>query len=270
MLPLHDERTPRAAPPLLVPTHHSATRAPACPPSILQPTATCGKKRLSSELLSIVGMAFPPVDERIEAYMRQLSSRHDEPVLLEMEQLGHDRDFPIIDRLVGELVEVLALSVGATRVFEMGSGYGYSAYWFTRAVGPDGSVICTDSDPANRDLAAEFLSRVHRWERVEYIVGSAQDALRRTPGEFDIVYNDIDKQDYPEAWQMARERVRPGGLYICDNVLWSGRVTDQNDRTRSTEAIRRHNQMVYADATFDACVIPTRDGVLVARRRSPS
>src|SRR5438552_18275835 len=115
-------------------------------------------------------MRFPPVDERIEVYMRQLAGRHDEPVLLEMEQLGHERDFPIIDRLVGELVEVLALSVGATTVFEMGSGYGYSAYWFTRAVGANGKVICTDSDPANRDLAERCLTRVGRWQRVDYHV----------------------------------------------------------------------------------------------------
>jgi predicted O-methyltransferase YrrM len=215
-------------------------------------------------------MRFPPVDERIEAYMRHLAGRHDEPVLLEMEQLGRERDFPIIDRLVGELVEVLALSIGATRVFEMGSGYGYSAYWFTRAVGPGGRVICTDSDPNNRDLAEAFLSRVQRWERVEYVVGNAQDALRRTPGDFDVIYNDIDKQDYPEAWQLARERVRPGGLYLCDNVLWSGRVTDPDDRSPSTEAIRRHNQLVYADAAFDVCIVPTRDGVLLARKRSPA
>jgi caffeoyl-CoA O-methyltransferase len=212
-------------------------------------------------------MQFPPVDERIEAYMQHLARRHDEPVLLEMERLGHERDFPIIDRLVGELVEVLARSISATSVFEMGSGYGYSAYWFTRAVGPTGRVICTDGDPKNRDLAREFLTRVSRWELVEYEVGMAQDVLRRTHGAFDVVYNDIDKRDYPEAWQLARERVRPGGLYICDNVLWSGRVTDPEDRSTSTEAIRRHNEMVYADSGFDVCIVPTRDGVLVARKR---
>src|SRR5437660_12702600 len=136
-------------------------------------------------------MPFDPVDQRAERYMRQLAARHDEPVLLEMEQFGRERNFPIIDRLVGELVEVLALSIGAARVFEMGSGYGYSAYWFTRAVGPGGKVICTDTDPANRDLAESFLSRVHRWDRVDYIVGGTQDSLRRTPGQFDVVYNDI-------------------------------------------------------------------------------
>src|SRR5438309_8053303 len=123
-------------------------------------------------------MPFDPVDQRAERYMRQLAARHDEPVLLEMEQFGRERDFPIIDRLVGELVEVLALSIRATTVFEMGSGYGYSAYWFTRAVGPTGRVICTDGDPNNRDLAREFLRRVSRWERVEYEVGMAQDVLR--------------------------------------------------------------------------------------------
>src|SRR5207248_9773 len=89
-------------------------------------------------------MPFDPVDQRAERYMRQLAARHDEPVLLEMERLGRERNFPIIDRLVGELVEVLALSIGATSVFEMGSGYGYSAYWFTRAVGPAGRVIYAD------------------------------------------------------------------------------------------------------------------------------
>ena len=213
-------------------------------------------------------MPFDPVDQRVEHYMRQLAARHDEPVLLEMEQLGHERHFPIIDRLVGELVEVLALSVGATRVFEMGSGFGYSAYWFTRAVGSAGRVICTDGDPANRDLTERFLARVGRWQRVEYHVGIAQEVLRRTPGEFDLIYNDINKADYPEAWQLARERIRPGGLYICDNVLWSGRVAEPGDQGVSTEAIRRHNQLVYADPDFDACLIPTRDGVLVARKRS--
>src|SRR5437763_3716158 len=126
-------------------------------------------------------MPFDPVDQRAERYMRQLGARHDEPVLLEMERLGRERNFPIIDRLVGELVEVLALSIGATTVFEMGSGFGYSAYWFTRAVGPAGRVICTDGNPANRDLAEQFLSRVGRWDRVEYQVGFAQEVLGRTP-----------------------------------------------------------------------------------------
>ena len=215
-------------------------------------------------------MPFDLVDPRAERYMRTLAARHDEPVLLEMERLAGARGFPIVGRLVGELLEVLALSVGARTVVELGSGFGYSAYWFSRAVGPSGTVICTDGDPANRDLAEGFLTRVSRWDRIDYRVGMAQDVLRSLPGPFDIVYCDIDKADYPEAWEMARDRIRPGGLYVCDNVLWSGRVADVNpddERPEWTEAIRRHNQLVYSDSGYDACVVPTRDGVLVARRR---
>ena len=120
------------------------------------------------------------------------------------------------------------------------------------------------------DLAERFLTRVNRWDRNDYHFGMAQDILRSLPGPFDIVYCDIDKAAYPEAWELARDRIRPGGLYICDNVLWSGRVAEpdpEDDRPEWTEAIRRHNGLVSADPDFDACVVPTRDGVLVARRR---
>jgi predicted O-methyltransferase YrrM len=155
-------------------------------------------------------------------------------------------------------------------VIELGSGFGYSAYWFTRAVGAGGRVVCTDGDAANRDLAEGFLARAGRWDRVDYRIGMAQDALRALPGPFDVVYNDIDKLDYPEAWLLARERIRPGGLYACDNVLWSGRVAEpdsDDQQPETTAAIRRHNELVASDPDFDAFLVPTRDGVLVARRR---
>lgn len=214
-------------------------------------------------------MAFDPVDPRAERYLRELASRHDEPVLLEMEELAKSRGFPIVGRLIGPMLEALALMVGARTVVELGSGFGYSAYWFTRAVGPEGRVVCTDGDQANRDLAAGFLSRAGRWDRVDYRVGMAQDVLRALPGPFDVIYNDIDKQDYPEAWELARERVRPGGLYLCDNVLWYGRVAEpdpDDQRPEWTAAIRRHNELVAADPDFDSFIVPTRDGVMVARR----
>jgi predicted O-methyltransferase YrrM len=215
-------------------------------------------------------MGFSPVDPRVESYLRSLHENHDEPVLLEMEKLAEERRFPIINRLCGAAIEVLALCVGARSVFELGSGYGYSAYWFSRAVGPGGRVICTDGDRRNRDLAEQFLSRTGRWDRIEFHVGWAQDVLRGSSGVFDIVYNDVDKDGYPEAWLLARERIRPGGLYLCDNVLWSGQVTGQagaDPRPALTAAIREHNRLVFSDRDFDAFILPTRDGVVVARRR---
>jgi len=201
--------------------------------------------------------------------MRSLLTRYDEPVLLEMEAEGKERGFPIIGRLVGVTVELLARSVGAKRVFELGSGFGYSAYWFARAVGPSGEVHGTDGDPANEPKALDYLSRAALAEPIRWHVGDAVTHLAAAPGEFDVVYNDIDKDGYPAAWMAARERIRVGGLYICDNVLWSGRVAvqDRDDpRPVYTQAILEHNRLIADDDRFVSSIVPTRDGVFVALR----
>jgi predicted O-methyltransferase YrrM len=209
------------------------------------------------------------VDPRVEDYMRSLLTRYDEPILLEMEAEGKERGFPIIGRLVGVTVELLARSVGAKRVFELGSGFGYSAYWFARAVGPSGEVHGTDGDPANEPKALDYLSRAGLAEPIRWHVGDAVTHLGAAPGEFDVVYNDIDKDGYPAAWMAARERIRVGGLYVCDNVLWSGRVAvqDRDDpRPVYTQAILEHNRLIAEDDRFISSIVPTRDGVFVALR----
>lgn len=212
------------------------------------------------------------VDPRVEEYMRSLLGRYDEPVLLEMESEGLERGFPIIGRLVGVTVELLARSVGARRVFELGSGYGYSAYWFARAVGPGGEVHCTDGDPDNEAKALGYLGRAGLAEPIRWHVGDAVTNLNAVDGEFDVVYDDIDKVGYPDAWRAARDRIRVGGLYVCDNVLWSGAVADPrgdhgHDRV-TTAAILEHNRMVADDERFVSSIVPTRDGVFVALRVS--
>ena len=210
------------------------------------------------------------VDPRIEDYMRSLLTRYDEPVLLEMEAEGAERDFPIIGRLVGVTVELLARSVGAGRVFELGSGFGYSAYWFARAVGPGGEVHATDGDPANESKALDYLSRAGLADPINWHVGDAVENLGTVEGEFDVVYNDIDKEGYPDAWRAARERIRVGGLYLCDNVLWSGSVadpaSDHGRDAKTTNAILEHNRMIADDERFASSIVPTRDGVFVALR----
>jgi caffeoyl-CoA O-methyltransferase len=210
------------------------------------------------------------VDPRVEDYMRSLLGRYDEPVLLEMEAEGRERGFPIIGRLVGVTVELLARSVGARRVFELGSGFGYSAYWFARAVGPGGEVHGTDGDPDNEPKALGYLSRARLAEPVRWHVGDAVTNLNAVEGEFDVVYNDIDKEGYPDAWRAARDRIRVGGLYVCDNVLWSGAVADpRGDHgrdERTTSAILEHNRLIAEDEAFVSSIVPTRDGVFVALR----
>ncbi|MEI6147210.1 MAG: O-methyltransferase [Methylococcales bacterium] len=211
-----------------------------------------------------------PVHPAIETYMRDLLDPTDHPVILEMEALAQKNNFPIVGRLAGVFIETMAKMINAKRVFEFGSGYGYSAYWFAKAVGANGQVICSEADLLNQQKAEHYLSAAGLWDRIDFRADMAQAVFAETTGLFDICYNDVDKGDYPEVWLMAKDRVRPGGLYIADNVLWRGRVAvDQySDVFKGwTEAIREHNRLIFNDPDFDAFINPTRDGLLIARRK---
>ena len=201
--------------------------------------------------------------------MEERLRRFDDQVLLEMEAYADERGFPIVGRNVGVTLELLARSVQAERVMELGSGFGYSAYWHARAVGPVGEVHLTDGDPENEIRAAEYLRRAGLADRVRFHVGDAVTEFEELEDEFDVVFNDIDKDGYPAAWAAASERIRRGGLYVCDNVLWYGRVAaeDPEDaRPDYTEAVLEHNRLVAEDERYLSTIVPTRDGVLGAIR----
>lgn len=205
-------------------------------------------------------------------YLTDLAAaQHHDPLLTEMEHRADELGFPIVGRAAGRLLELLARSIGARRVVELGSGYGYSAYWFARAVGADGEVVCTDADPANATTAEAYLRRADLWDRVRFHVGDALDGLAAEDGDVDVVYCDVDKDGYPAAFEAAAERIRVGGLYLCDNVLWDGRVTALDvppapARDASTPHVAAHNRAVVSDPRFVTSVVPIRDGILAALR----
>jgi len=212
-----------------------------------------------------------PVDPAIERYLHRLAAPSDHPILIAMDDYAKAHNFPIVGRLVGLFLETMAKSAGAQRIFEFGSGYGYSAYWFARAAGPEGKVFCTEGNPDNCAKAKHYLTEAELWERVDYHNGWAQDVFQATEGLFDICYNDVDKGDYPDIWLLAKNRIKPGGLYIADNVLWHGRVAVESfvDIVPGwTEAIREHNELIFNDPEFDTFINPIRDGVLVARKKT--
>ena len=91
--------------------------------------------------------------------------------------------------------------------------------------------------------------------------------LKATPGEFDVVFIDIDKDGYPEALEAAAPRVRPGGYLLADNVLWSGRVVDASVTDKATEGIREFNRRLFARGDFTSVIVPLRDGVAIARKQ---
>jgi caffeoyl-CoA O-methyltransferase len=205
------------------------------------------------------------VDPRFDAYMRSRLDRFDEPVLLEMEAEAAGRGFPIVGRNVGVTLEVLARSIGARRIVELGSGFGYSGYWHARAVGTDGELHLTDGDPDNASAAEGYLARAGLWGPVTFHVGDALTSLSSLEGAFDVVFCDIDKDGYPDAWRAARDRIRVGGLYVCDNVLSYGRG-NVVEGGGAAEAVKEHNAMIAADERYLSTIVPTREGVMVAIR----
>ena len=205
------------------------------------------------------------VNPRIEAYLRGLYDSETDVVRHEMETLAAERHFPIVGPLVGRHLEQLTLSIGAKRVFELGSGYGYSAFFFARAVGATGAVHCTELSQENVSLAEGFLVRAGLWDRVTYHREEATAALGRVGGTWDIVYNDIDKAGYPETVDLAYQHLRPGGLFVTDNTLWFGRVLDgEDDGSEDTRGVREFTRRLFAHEGFLTRIDPTRDGVAVA------
>lgn len=191
------------------------------------------------------------------------------PVVEEMEIRAEAEGFPIVGRAVAVFLELQARSIGARRIFEMGSGFGYSAHFFARAVGPGGEVICSDPDPILAGDARGYLEAAGVADRVRFHTEPALSALERESGEFDVVFCDVAKDEYPASWRAARRRLRVGGLYICDNVLWRGTVVaggDVDGFPGWTEPVREHNLLVAGDPDFLSGLNPVRDGVLVALR----
>jgi len=205
------------------------------------------------------------VDGGIEDYLQDIQPAPDK-VLLEMEKSGLERNFPIIGPLVGRLCEQLARSIGAKRVFEMGSGFGYSTAWFARAVGPGGKVVHTDGDAKKSEEARAWMQKAKMSDRVEFRVGDARDILADAAGPFDVIFIDIDKEQYPDAFNIAKDKVRVGGYIITDNALWEGKVVDRKVRDKATRGVREYTQLAMEEPGFLTTVLPLRDGVAVSLR----
>lgn len=205
------------------------------------------------------------VEPGIERYLETLGTGSD-PVLAEMEKLAEERGFPIVGPQVGALLAILARTTGARRILELGSGYGYSAYWMARELPPGGRVHCTELDPTNRDLALGYLARGGLADRVSYHVGDALGYARTLTGPYDLIFNDIDKHAYPESVSVALPLLRLGGLFITDNALWSGKVADERTADKTTAAVREFNHIVTHHPSLRTVILPIRDGVAVAAR----
>ena len=190
-----------------------------------------------------------------------------EAVLAEMEDYATKNDIPIVGPAVARVLQQLALTIKARTVFELGSAIGYSTIWWAQAVGEQGKVIYTDGDPKNAERARSYFARAGVTRQITLHTGDALEFLSEQEEEFDIIFNDVDKDDYPRVLRLVAPRLRKGGLFVTDNVLWSGRVAEKNPTDARTKAIVEFNRKLYDAKEFYTTILPIRDGLAVALKK---
>lgn len=202
----------------------------------------------------------------IEDYLYSLLPPRDE-VLAEMENEAAKRDIPIVGPAVARVLHQLALIAGTKTVFELGSAIGYSTIWWARAVGAGGRVVYTDGDRKKADEARGYFERAGVADKITIKVGDALEFLSEEKQQYDIIFCDLDKEDYPRALKLALPRVKKGGLLVADNVLWSGKVAQADPTEASTKAIQEFNRLLYGSGDLFTTILPIRDGVAVAIKK---
>jgi caffeoyl-CoA O-methyltransferase len=202
----------------------------------------------------------------VDEYLYSLLPPRDQ-VLAEVEAEAIRRRIPIVGPAVGRILHQLALMIKAKSVFELGSAIGYSTIWWARAVGESGRVVYTDSDRKNAEQARRYFERAGVSPQISIRTGDALELLSEEKQQFDIIFNDVDKEDYPRVLKLALPRLRAGGLFVTDNVLWSGKVAQKNSADANTRAIQEFNRLLYSSPDLFSTILPIRDGVAVAVKK---
>ena len=214
-------------------------------------------------------MSQDPFDyHQVQAYLETLVPPRPQE-LVAMEAYAAEHDFPIIGPVSGLFCYQIARLIGAQRVFELGSGYGYSTAWFARAVRENGGgeVHHVVWDERLSQQARRHLDALGVGDLVRYHVAEAIDQLTKSAGPFDLIFLDIDKQHYPDALPYITAKLRRGGVLIVDNMLWHARIFDPADVSASTEGVRVLTRALAEDPAWITTLAPLRDGLIVAYRQ---
>jgi predicted O-methyltransferase YrrM len=206
-------------------------------------------------------------EEATDNYVYELLPERD-AVVAEIEKYADEHDIPIIGPAVARLLALLVQISGAKRIFEMGSAIGYSTVWLARAAGPKAKVFYTDGDPERGRLAREYFRRAGVAKRITVQTGDSLELLKKATGKFDLIFNDVDKHQYPAALRVALPKLRRGGLFITDNTLWNGKAAlpaapDDTD----TLGVQEFNRLVSSAKDLYTVLLPLRDGVTVCQKR---
>jgi predicted O-methyltransferase YrrM len=204
----------------------------------------------------------------VAAYLAGLT-RVPSPVLDRIRDEGQAAGVPIVDPLTGALLHALTRASGATRVLEIGTAIGYSAVWMATALPASGLLVTLERDHARATTARAYVREAGLDDRVNVMIGEADRYLHKLAGPFDLVFQDGDKTQYAPMLDRLVALLRPGGVLVTDNVLWSGEVVPglvaaPRRKAADTAAIAAYNERLAADTRLTTTWLPVGDGVAVA------
>jgi caffeoyl-CoA O-methyltransferase len=195
-----------------------------------------------------------------------------------MQAYGEEIGFPIIGPEIGGWLDLLVRMVDARQIFEFGSGFGYSAYWFARALPSDGEIVLTEVDADELDRAREYLDRGDLGEHAVFECGDAIETVAEYDGPFEVVLIDVLKHEYEAAFEAVREKVTPGGIIVADNMMMATDIEFETvvrsveedtavvETNKQTQGIIDYLARVRADPQFETGILPLGSGVAVSCR----
>jgi predicted O-methyltransferase YrrM len=199
-----------------------------------------------------------------------------DPIIAEMDERTATEEFPTVGPAMGGWLRLLARAVDAARVFEFGSGFGYSAYWMAPALPADGTVVLTERDAALLSDAREYFARGGYTECARFEQGDAIETVEHYAGPFDLVLIDNEKARYAEAFDAVRDNVRPGGLVVADNAIEAGPIDFGDIRallagesvaaSAASEGVVEYLRTVRSDDAFETSLLPVGEGATVSIR----
>jgi predicted O-methyltransferase YrrM len=209
------------------------------------------------------------IDSAIEEYARVFSG---EPSAL-LQELDRETHAMILQprmlsgHLQGRFLSFFAKVCRPTTILEIGTFTGYSALCLAEGLLAGGRLITIDINEELETFTRSFFDRSDYKEQIDYRIADAKDELTKIEGPFDLVFIDADKRNYALYYDLIIDKISPGGIILVDNVLWSGKIVDENARDKSTQALKDFNQKCLDDPRVDKMLLPLRDGLYMLRVR---
>lgn len=166
----------------------------------------------------------------------------------------------------GRLLSMLSRMIQPRKVLEIGTYLGYSTICLAEGLAEGGEVVSLDINEETNRVAQSFIDRTQYRDRIQLRLGEAAFILPHVAGPYDLVFIDADKPNYSNYYNLVFDKVRPGGFIVADNVLWSGRVLEE-EKDEETQALHNFNKMVLADDRVENLLLPIRDGLMVVCKR---